>query len=149
MMLSETLAELARLLNEGSLNYAVFLLARAVPLRGDGPSEALVRAALGHAAVVGGIQDVSREEMLEEVGAAISHVGDRGSGPAAGVVASARFHALLAAALADLDARARVATKVESFWLKKGHPAYPVFWDFAFLVTGSAEALVFIGSSSD
>ena len=41
------------------------------------------------------------------------------------------------------------ATVIERFWLKEGHPAYPVFWDFAFVIAGPHETKVFIGSSSD
>jgi hypothetical protein len=40
-------------------------------------------------------------------------------------------------------------TLIERFWRKEGHPAYPVFWDFAFVIAGPTEAEVFIGSSSD
>jgi hypothetical protein len=51
--------------------------------------------------------------------------------------------------LAHLDHALAAALLVQSFWLKKGHPDYPVFWDFAFVIAGSSAAEVFIGSSSD
>jgi len=41
------------------------------------------------------------------------------------------------------------ATTIKRFWLKQGHPAYPVFWDFAFVVIGTQQVELFIGSSSD
>jgi hypothetical protein len=41
------------------------------------------------------------------------------------------------------------ATLVVNFWLKAGHPAYPVFWGFAFVIAGPRGAEVFVGSSSD
>ena len=40
-------------------------------------------------------------------------------------------------------------SKVVSFLLDSGHPFYPVFWDFAFLIRKSESSYVFIGSSSD
>jgi len=40
-------------------------------------------------------------------------------------------------------------SEIFSFWLKNGHPFYPVFWDYAFLVRKKQKDFVFIGSSSD
>ena len=39
--------------------------------------------------------------------------------------------------------------QVMGFWLKAGHPFYPVYWDYAFLFEVGNDAFVLIGSSSD
>ena len=41
------------------------------------------------------------------------------------------------------------AERVALFWLKNGHPAYPVFWDFAFAAYTDEGVHVLMGSSSD
>jgi hypothetical protein len=56
---------------------------------------------------------------------------------------------LVAAVLAELKSKVDVASLLAHFWLQEGHPAYPVFWDFAFVVAGPEGGLVFLGSSSD
>jgi hypothetical protein len=41
------------------------------------------------------------------------------------------------------------ADLVVEFSLKQGHPAYPVFWEFAYDIHSNGQRWVFIGSSSD
>ena len=41
------------------------------------------------------------------------------------------------------------ATNVVSFGFSEGHPAYPVFWDFAYDIQSNDSRLLFIGCSSD
>jgi hypothetical protein len=51
--------------------------------------------------------------------------------------------------LSHLEQFAAPSTAIWSFWLKDGHPHYPVQWDFAYVLAGPGGAEVFIGSSSD
>jgi hypothetical protein len=44
---------------------------------------------------------------------------------------------------------AGASKKIQRFWLQDGHPAYPGFWDFAFLFWEAGKATIVIGSSSD
>lgn len=145
----ETVSAIANLLNLGGTNYTVFLRSSAVSLADDCPSAELVRAALGTAAVIGGTRSIGRDELLDEVRASLSYAGDAGAGPAPGVVESARFTELLATLTTELRAACDGATDIEQFRLEAGHPAYPVFWDFAFLVRNKTESHVLVGSSSD
>ncbi len=144
-----TLSALADLLNKGGKNYTVFLHCYLVPQRFGGTAEDLISAALGRNTVVGGVRMTASGEMLAEIRSSIGYAGDSGAGPDPSVIQSADFGKLLTDLLKDVDVAARAATKIEQFWLKEGHPAYPVFWDFAFLLTGTREAVVLIGSSSD
>ena len=41
------------------------------------------------------------------------------------------------------------AVMVSSFSLRKGHPAYPVFWEFAFDIHSNGQRWLLMGSSSD
>jgi len=141
------LAELGPLLY--GLNYAVFLQAYRSPFVADAPAEWYVYQALGPSVVIGGISSVDGPEVVSEVESALRYVGDRSSGPKPSALRSRRYKALVPAVLAELEQSIAGAKVVARFWLRQGHPAYPVFWDFAFVIAGPAGGLVFIGSSSD
>jgi hypothetical protein len=51
--------------------------------------------------------------------------------------------------LSELERLTSQASLLAEFELGEGHPAYPVFWDFGYVIAGPAGGLVFIGSSSD
>lgn len=74
------------------------------------------------------------------------HAGDEAYGPLPSVLASEKFRELLASVLAHIEQSASSATLIEQFWLKEGHPAYPVFWDFAFVIASPLGVELFIGS---
>jgi len=87
--------------------------------------------------------------MLMEVRACLTYEGDHGVGPDPTTMQSERFAELLERTLEEVAGLAKAATRVEAFRIGDGHPADPVFWDFAFLFTLATEAVVLIGSSSD
>ncbi len=41
------------------------------------------------------------------------------------------------------------ADMVSEFGFRRGHPAYPVFWDFAYDIHSNGKRWIFVGSSSD
>jgi hypothetical protein len=84
-------------------------------------------------AEVGGIESISRQEVLIEVEQSLKYSGDESSGPKLMALNSRRFEELLGAVLLCLEKILVDATIVMSFWLKDGHPDYPVFWNFAFI----------------
>ena len=98
--------------------------------------------------VVGGSQPSTAEELISDVSTAISHVGDSGYGPIPERIQSQRFQELLRDTL-DACRLICADSRIELFWLKEGHPAYPVFWDFAFAIRHEHGCDVLIGSSSD
>lgn len=141
------LAELGPLLY--GINYVVFLRAYRCPFVPDAPAEWYVYQALGPDVVVGGIGEVGGPEVLAEVESALRYAGDRHAGPKPVVLRSRRYKGLVRAVLSELEQAVAEASVVATFWLREGHPAYPVFWDFAFVIAGPAGGLVFVGSSSD
>lgn len=148
-MNQHTLTSVAEFLDDAGWNYSVFLRSYTTPPTEGASSEQLIRSALGSTAVIGRIEAVTPVEVVSEVRTSISYAGDSGAGPDPKAMQSDRFSELLAALLQETEAAARSAVRVEQFWLGAGHPAYPVFWDFAFLFTGTNEAVVLVGSSSD
>ncbi len=146
MAIEATLSKLQSLLY--GYNYAVFLHTYHVPvMRGASVEDYIVQAFPN--AQVGGLQPVSAQEMLVDVEQSLRYAGDAGAGPKPTALNSSRFEHLLAAVLSYLQQRVAGATSITSFWLRRGHPAHPVFWDFAFVIVGSDQVEIFVGSSSD
>jgi hypothetical protein len=148
-MKPETLSAIVSILNHGSWNYSVFLESYSVPSLPGTPSEQLICTALGGSAVLASIETVTPKQVAEKVQMSLIYAGDSGAGPDPESLRSERFGQLLSSLLAELEATWRHASRIEQFRLKEGHPAYPVFWDFAFLFTNPSEVIVLIGSSSD
>ena len=146
-MVEALLAELEQLLY--GYNYQVFLHAYRVSFAPGEPTAWYVAQALGPSAVVTGSVPVSGPEIAAEVEQSLRYAGDEGSGPKPAALRSARFNELVLAVLSELERATAGASLLAEFGLREGHPAYPVFWDFAYVIAGPAGGLVFIGSSSD
>lgn len=147
MEIESVLSELSKLLY--GYNYEVFLrLYKMLYLRGV-DAEQYITKSLGPTAVVGGSYPVTGQEVLAGVEESLLHAGDEAYGPLPSALGSEKFNELLKSALSYTERAVSSATLIEQFWLKEGHPAYPVFWDFAFVIAGPLGVEIFIGSSSD
>lgn len=140
---------IAALLNQDGANYTVFLYAETVPNPGKAPATDVLRQALGRHIEIGGIKPVTADETVALVASCLQYSGDESGGPRFGAQKTARFNELYAELQAELLTSLDEAKKIEQFWLSEGHPAFPVFWDFAFLVSGYREVMIFMGSSAD
>jgi hypothetical protein len=140
------LAELEPLLY--GYNYQVFLRVYRVPFVAGQTAEWYISQALGPA-IIRAVVPATGPEIVAEVEQSLRYAGDSGSGPKPSALRSRRFKALVPAVLAELGREIAEAVLLAQFSLRDGHPAYPVFWDFAFVIAGPAGGMVFIGSSSD
>jgi hypothetical protein len=147
MTIEKVLRKLARLLY--GWNYTVSLRVYRLPFSPDAGAEHYIAQALGPASVIGGTSQATEQDVLAEVEEALRHEGDDGYGPPRSVLRSQKFEELLSLVLSHLEKALGEASLIQRFWLKEGHPDYPVFWDFAFVIAGPTTAEVFIGSSSD
>ncbi|MCY1708525.1 hypothetical protein [Pannonibacter sp. SL95] len=148
-MKDSLLGEITDCLHRQATNYTVSLqLIEARPVQSES-SSALVRRMLGFQAVLGGIETVDANRVCAEILEALQYAGFEGAGPGVEVARDSAFQALMAQLQVELRRLASASIKVERFWLQGGHPAYPVFWDFAFLFRGSDKITLFIGSASD
>jgi hypothetical protein len=147
MKVEAALSELESLLP--GLNYVVSFDLYRVPTFPGGTPDQYVTTALGPRAVVGGAVQVSAADMLAEVERCLRWDGDRGSHPHEAAIHSPRLDELAACVRAHLESMAAKSTAIWSFWLKDGHPHYPVQWDFAYVLASPDGTEVFIGSSSD
>ncbi len=98
--------------------------------------------------VVGGSQTSTAEELLTDISDAIGHIGDSGYGPMPERIQSEVFRQLLSEVIQECMLLCSGA-RIELFWLKEGHPAYPVFWDFSFAIRHEHGCDILVGSSSD
>jgi hypothetical protein len=149
----ELLDRITRLLNQDATNYTVFFHLYQVPLAdSDGSNDlsACVRKALNAEAEIGGSEEIAGADLLAEMEALLRFSGDPGAGPDASVLQSNELSSLLTELRESTSKLTHLAKKIERFWFKTGHPAYPVFWDFAYsIVVEGQAATILIGSSSD
>ncbi len=149
LMKSAILSEMCERLNSNATNYTVFLQSYQVTATAGESSGNRVSSALGAEALAVEFQEVTEDEIVAEIQDSLMFSGDTGEGPDAEVIASVEFANCLDELLAEVRKQAKAANKIERFWLKTGHPAYPVFWDFALLFSRTDASLVIIGSASD
>lgn len=134
---------------EESLNYAADIQLFPSPGMAGRNIAEIVSAALGVTVVVGGSSSTDRVEILQALRHGLEYAGNDGSFANRTFLASARCQTEKAEVLKFFEAFTADADLLASFWLKSGHPFYPVYWDFAFVIEKGADAFVLIGSSSD
>ena len=136
-------------MNDAGWNYSIFLQCYPVSVGPNNGSDDLIRNALGNGAEIEGIQRVSPKEVLIEIEESLCYAGDDGAGIDKKHLDTERFKVLLSNVMLEVHVITSASICIERFWLKAGHPAYPVFWDFAFLFQTRDKAMVLVGSSSD
>jgi len=97
---------------------------------------------------ISGSKQVSADEAISLVKFGVDYIGDNSHGPVKSKIESKEFIDLRASFLAEVDELAKTS-EVYSFYFDSGHPAYPVFWDFAFAFRQPQSTWILIGSSSD
>ena len=131
------------------INYTVFLKDYFVPNPTGGSITELISTALGSKVEIGGIGLVTREEAVAEVRESIDYTGDEASGPLPAKLRSVEFQDLRKRLLDEVAQLAECSSEILTFWFQDGHPAYPVFWDFAMIFRQESGSTIFVGSSSD
>jgi len=145
----ELLTEMADLLDSDGVNYSVFLRAYSGVTENSSDIGSIVDGLIGHEVVLNGVRNVNVTEVVETLRQCLGYAGDPGSGPGAGCLGSTEFARLLGSVLKEVVQLSQTAYEIKSFELVHGHPAYPVFWDFAYLFPGADQHVLFVGSSSD
>ncbi len=146
------LAELEELL-EG-LNYTVSLKTYPLEYSSGKLGEWYVTQALGPEVTINGINPVKAPVLLNNVETCLCyegswHNGHQEYGPDSTSLSSKRFKLLLSDLIEALKEKTARAELVAEILIKDGHPFYPVFWDFAYVIVGAGGPIVLIGSSSD
>jgi hypothetical protein len=151
MSLTQNLLDrVAALLNRDATNYTVFLRLYEAPSRGcvDDLS-ACIHAIVGANAEIDTPDEIGVENVLFEMDDLLRYAGDPGSGPDDSILKSREFQDLLVELRNEVRGLATQSTDIKKIFFNKGHPAYPVFWDFAYVFFSDLTMSILIGSSSD
>lgn len=148
-MQQDLLTQMEDLLNHGGMNYTTFLHTYAIDaLRGVG-LEDLVKEAIGKSVVIANVRDVLVSDIELDLRECLGYVGDAGAGPEEAITSSREFRDLLEKICKDMKMQSEQSNSLKSFRFKEGHPAYPVFWDFAYAFLGDDGGQILVCSSSD
>ena len=130
-------------------NYQVFLRTYTAKHDHNADIAAIVAAALGDKTTVRNTYTHTTDELVATIKSHLEYRGDDSSGPIADRLDGPEFSALLNTLLNRVRELCWSSVSVTGLWIADGHPAYPVFWDFAYLFRGAESSTIFIGSSSD
>lgn len=109
--------------------------------------EEALRSSVSQDCVVGNATSVSVGDARSQALELLLHAGDGGYGPLDLLTKRSEILSLAEALFQSVNLDQ--AENVTSFWFAKGHPAYPVFWDFAFDIHTLGQRWILMGSSSD
>ena len=112
-------------------------------------AEETVKRILGASAKPEFFKARSFEEMISQFRDCIGWKGDDGAHPNRKYQSTQEYFEDIDQVLDKLKVLFRDAKGGWEFSLAEGHPFYPVYWEFAFLIKGTAKTYVLIGSSSD
>lgn len=127
-------------------NYAVWVNTYG-PFELSKTLEAQLSHTTGNEVIIGGKSCVTASEARREITEHMLHLGDGGYGPIALTEKRSEILILIETLFASVNLDQ--ASAITSFWLTKGHPAYPVFWEFSFDITAHGRRWILMGSSSD
>lgn len=148
-MKQKRLTEMADLLNSNGVNYSVFVRAYLGVPESASDIGSIVNELIGHETVLDGLRDADVSEVVETLRQSFGYVGDASAGPSANVFESTEFSRLLGSISDSVVQLSQSAYGIKSFGFAEGHPAYPVFWDFAYLFLGNDKHVLLVASSSD
>ncbi|AUY36536.1 hypothetical protein EON09_18380 [Pseudomonas soli] len=128
------------------MNYTLWLNAYG-PFALDRPLEAQLRHSVGKGCTVGGDSPICASDARGEIIEHLLHPGDGGYGPLDLPAKRPEVLRLVEVLLGQV--RLDRADIIRRFWLAEGHPAYPVWWDFAFDIQTQGQRWILMSSASD
>ena len=137
------------LLNYGGTNYSTFLRTYSVEGFSGHELEDIVQEAITEDVSIDNIRDVSFAEIDADLRECLGYEGMIGAGPKDGITGTSEFLDLLESICKDARAVGECSLALRSFRFHKGHPGYPVFWDFAYAFVGENKCQILVCSSSD
>ena len=110
---------------------------------------ALVLAILGSDTVANFFRSCTIEEMLLEISECIGWKGDDTSFPNRKYHMKEAYLQDIAKAFSAIRSLLNSGSEISTFVIEKGHPFYPVYWEFAYLIRAAHASYVLVGSCSD
>ena len=96
---------------------------------------------------ISGVVPSTPDEAISEIMYMVLYKGDTGAGPLELESKQPEISKLMGKVFSSIGIED--AEMVVGFGFKNGHPAYPVFWDFAYDIHSKGQRWIFVGSSSD
>jgi len=128
------------------INYEVWLNLYG-PLDPDLGLEEALKIGVSKEAQLSGVVPSSPQEAISEITEMILYEGGIGHGPERLDEKREEIMSLMNKIFAIINIDE--ADLVAEFGFREGHPAYPVFWDFAYDIHSNGKRWIFVGSSSD
>ena len=147
--INKLFARISSKLYQHSLNYCANFKMFPCGAKQNDSLEQLVQTTFGENAVVDSACVVTQQEVIDELRNALAYRGDQGSHPSLDYLGSSESKNDFDLVLANIQSMLDRSSRIVAFCLREGHPFYPVFWDFAFLIQTDDESILFIASSSD
>jgi len=140
---------MAALLNSDGINYTVFLKAYSCSGVNVNDVEGTLKCLLGHNVAVDSVRDCDLTEVSNELSDCLGYAGDDGSGPGPRTLGQSEYSTLLKEIISNIAQVSFQCNGMKSFRIVDGHPAYPVFWEFAFLFIRNDVHHLLVGAASD
>ncbi|CAM2995167.1 hypothetical protein [Komagataeibacter xylinus] len=118
-------------LEEDCWNYSLFLKSFSIEPYENRDSVETIKKIFGENVVVEDLRQIRTEDVSGIIDSSPYYAGDVGAGPSADSLSSREFHRAVHNVQVQVANIPQSATRVETFSFREGHPAYPVFWDFA------------------
>jgi hypothetical protein len=142
---------LCRKLNRGKVsNYSASIgLFSSKEVNDEMTDEAMIDTVLGPTTKPDYFQECGLEHMLLGIRNCIDWKGDEAVYPNRKYHATADYSEDVEAVFLKLGNLFEDASGIKSFEIAEGHPFYPVFWEFAYLIKVPEKAYALVGSCSD
>ena len=133
----------------GALNYCASLKVFPALEKAGSSAKEIVESALKKSVKLSHCYKYTEQEILEDVEKSLLYVGDDGAYPNLDFVKSENFKIITTKILESIKTELSKSSQVIGVSIVEGHPFYPVFWDFSFILESNENAYLVVGSSSD
>ncbi|MEP1382882.1 MAG: hypothetical protein ABJK64_03725 [Paraglaciecola sp.] len=136
-------------LHDDSVNYVAELEIYPVLDYAEKSTIDILNKALEGEVIIEKVAISNQQELIAGISAMLSYEGLGSSHPNRAYVGSDEHGEHLVELGSELKSLTSHASSIKEFWLKKGYPFYPVFWDLGFIITIGNDAYVIAGLISD
>jgi len=136
-------------IHTNSLNYSADLDVTWIAEKSNISVEELIRKVYGSQVLLWRSTDSQKSVFMNNIKSGLSYIGDEGSHANREYVGSDEHTRDLKNIAVKMKPILRQCSKYVSFSFREGHPHYPVFWDFAYLLECPSGYYVFVGSACD
>ncbi len=132
-----------------SINYSVSAKIWHCPIAAGSAAIEIIRSVLLDKVELRAVNAAKPQNVLENLKTCLEFSGDTGAHPDLDYLNSPQAKQDQEQFLGEISNFIQGSDSISNLFLAEGHPFYPVFWDFAYLIEKGPDAYLFIASSSD